>query len=313
MPCSFCRSRSHTINYCNSPQIQEITSKLRDEAIECVKQCNYQKFSTSVTLLTINKIKVACMFWHNTISPELYSNLLEQTNTIPEIRATFTRDKYRHIAKWLYLTDAFDNMNEEDLVRDNGIYGVECFKERIEYLRRIVIQGMSEYDSYEVYLDFILNDRQRYLNEVSLSHNVQFNLVESYGFSRPYYSMRQPDPQVTKKFSFLIEHEKADSEEEDSIQSCPVCYDDHTKSSCVMLGCNHSLCVTCFVGYLKSRNSDIHCSICRADILNAKIYNSAQMDTLKAFVQDNQEEEEEEAEESSIIQDGPRGGWWLYV
>jgi hypothetical protein len=261
--------------------------------------------------MTITKIKVACMFWHNTISPELYSNLLEQTNTIPEIRANFTRDKYRDIAKWLYLTDALHSMNEEDLVHDNGIYSVECFKERIEYLRRIVIQEMSEYDSYEVYLDFILNDRQRYLNEVSLSHNVQFTLVEAYGFSSPYYSMRQPDPKVTKRFSFLIEQEKTKKteSEEDNIQTCPVCYDDHTNSSCVMLGCNHSLCVTCFVGYLKSRNSDIQCSICRAGIVNVKIYNSVHMDTLKAFVQDNIEATEEEEE----YEDGPRGGWWLYV
>jgi hypothetical protein len=129
--------------------------------------------------------------------------------------------------------------------------------------------------------------------------------------------MRQSDPKVTKRFSFLIEQEKAtkaESEEETSIQSCPVCYDDHTKSSCVMLGCNHSLCVSCFVGYLKSRNSDIQCSICRADIVNVKIYNSTHMDTLKAFVQDNIEAaEEDEGEGEGEGEDEPRGGWWLYV
>jgi hypothetical protein len=37
------------------------------------------------------------------------------------------------------------------------------------------------------------------------------------------------------------------------------------------------------------------------------------MDTLKAFVQDTQEAEAEEEEAEEEGEDGPRGGWWLYV
>jgi hypothetical protein len=246
-------------------------------------------FASVVTLMDIQQIKIACMYWHTTISAELYSNLLNQTNTIPEIFANFNITKYRHIALWLYLTDAFDNMTEEDLVQNNGISSVECFKERIEYLRRIVIDGMSESESYDVYLDFILNDRIRYLNEVS--RRLHYD-VAAVGFANPYiYGGEQVKFINQNQFSFHIEQVdpkdfKKDvfgNEEVHTLPDCPICYENIT-SSCVVLGCNHNLCSGCFVTYLKSRTNNINCAICRASIIKVKTYTEECATKLKPFI-----------------------------
>lgn len=285
MPCSFCRSRSHNIRYCNSPEIQYITENLIDEAVSSVRHCNYQRFSQVVNRMHVNQIKIACIHWHNTISPELYDALSSMPNTIPQIRCNFSREKYIFIVMWLYLKIAHCITPEEHVIYENGYSITECFRERLEYLRRIVIFGMSEYDSYDIYLEFILEDRDRYLNAVS--RRIDFDSV-AFGFSSPSVFEEQ-HVSKTKKYSFLIEQGDADDfkkdiymDEEGSYVDCPICYEKITPS-CVVLGCKHNVCTECFVGYLNSRNSAVTCAICRADIANVKTYDEEFVDKLKSY------------------------------
>ena len=293
MPCSFCRSRSHNIRYCNSPEVQHITENLFDEAIYCAQHCNYQRFSDIIDNMSTDKIKIACIHWHNTVSPVLYQTMLDSHNTIPEIRCNFNREKYRFIAMWLYLVTAYYISDQEDVIPLNGYLNTQRFQERLEYLRRIVINGMSPYQSFNIYVEFIINMGQLDLNEVRRNY---YDLA-SYGYSNSL--LYEEEVSKTKKFSFIIEQGDAEDfkkdiriDEEESHTDCPICYENIT-NSCVVLGCKHNQCTDCFVTYLKSRqNTTISCAICRANICRIKTYNQKCTDTLNAFIHAPEKEEE---------------------
>jgi hypothetical protein len=239
----------------------------------------------------MNDIKIACMHWHNTISPELYRNLLDQTNTIPEIRCNFNREKYSYIALWLYLSDAFYNIDEEDLIYEHGEYIVMCFKERLEYLRRIVIRGMSHHQSYNLYLQYILNDNQLNLDGVRVNLNYDSAL---YGNA---YAHSNTGIDKIKQFSFAIEQgtvadfkKDVRMDEGENHSDCPICYENITEA-CVVLGCTHHVCASCFVTYLNTRNHAINCVVCRASIQKVKTYDEEFMDKLKTYVSPNDEDD----------------------
>lgn len=283
MPCSFCKSRQHNIRHCNSQRARDIVSHLHYLANEHVASCNYSSFYNVVSVMNVNQLKIACMHWHNTISPAMYTTLLSTTDTIPEIRCDFIKEKYVFIAMWLYLSDAFYSSVENMLIIDNGFTRVFWFKERIAYLHRIVMRGMSPQQSRVLYLEFIINRRQEFVDDVTRRINADpgsFGIINA-GI------VNNANP---NKYSFIIEQvvdlEDCKECQDKEVDDCPICYETLT-SKRVVMGCNHSMCTGCFANYLDSRSKSnaksICCAICRGDILITKTYSEECTQKLNVF------------------------------
>jgi len=156
MPCSFCRSHEHNIRYCNSPEVHQIVSRLARDAGRYTRSFDYSAFARIVHAMTHNELKIAALFWHTTIPSAEYENLLLEENAIPLIQCNYSREKYLHIVMWLYLDYAFSHCQPAILsAPQSGMYRVGNFIERLEYLHRIVIEGMNVRDSYQLYMDYV--------------------------------------------------------------------------------------------------------------------------------------------------------------
>jgi hypothetical protein len=103
------------------------------------------------------------------------------------------------------------------------------------------------------------------------------------------------------QFSFAIEQGTAADfkkdvrmDEGESHSDCPICYENITEA-CVVLGCTHHVCASCFVTYLNTRNHAVNCVVCRATIQTVKTYDEEFMDTLKTFVSPEDKDDLEKA------------------
>jgi hypothetical protein len=220
-----------------------------------------------------NELKIAALFWHTSIPSDEYEVLLIEGETIPPIQSNYSREKYYYIVLWLYLDRAFSSSNQPAIlsVPAIGMERVEQYLERLDYLRRIVIEGMSVIESSTLYADIF---RRRIINRRSIFQSPQpsFNLQRRIDFDAAAFGFIT-NHNFNNKFEFNIE-ELGDSSDfaKEPVADCPICYETLTES-CVKLGCNHVTCSGCFILYLKTRKSaDICCSLCRADILTVKTY-----------------------------------------
>jgi hypothetical protein len=289
MPCSFCRSREHNIRYCNSSEVRNITSSLTRSANSHAAQFDYSGFLANVNRLTHNEVKIAALFWHTTIPSADYELLVLDGETVPVIECNYTKEKYVYIVLWLYLNYAFSNSGPENLsIGNTSMERIGLFIERLEYLKRIVVDGMSNMQSTNLYVENVIaSGNSRIPVPVDLFQfprridfdNYQYDSA-AFGFGSGF--ARNND--FNNKFEFNIE-EVGDSTDfaKIPVEDCPICYETLTES-CVELGCTHITCSGCFILYLKSRKSaEICCSLCRADILTVKTYDKELIPDLECY------------------------------
>lgn len=278
MPCSFCRSHEHNIRYCNSPQVNAIVSRIAQDANTCSRNFDYNGFARTVHRLNHSELKIAALFWHTSIPSAEYEMLLLEGDVIPVIQCNFSRDKFLYIVLWLYLDYAYSN-NEPAILSlpDIGMNRIGLFLERLEFLRRIVIDGMNVMRSLTIYSSVIRENavhRSRFQSPQPFPRRIDFDSA-AFGYAQRHFN---------NKFEFNIE-ELGDSSDfaKTPDTDCPICYETLTES-CVKLGCNHVTCSGCFILYLKTRNTpNICCSLCRADILTVKTYDKELIPDLKHY------------------------------
>jgi hypothetical protein len=282
MPCSFCRSHEHNIRFCNSPEVQNITSRLAQQANIHSARFDYSGYLTLVCRMPLVELKIAALFWHTSMSPEEYHNLIiNDAPLLPAIECNYTRDKYLYIVLWLYLDYAFSNCHPDSFTRRANMQQIGNFIERLEYLRRIVIDGMTNVESTRLYINNIMMQRGEFR---------YYNYFNNYQYESSVYDLSAvfgsvvANNNVNIKFEFNIE-EVGNSIDfaKIPVADCPICYETLTKS-CVELGCTHITCGGCFILYLKSRKiHEINCSLCRADILTVKTYDKELIPDLECY------------------------------
>ena len=324
MPCSFCRSHEHNIRYCNSPMVSNIVSQLSRDANRHTMQFDYRGFATIVHRMPLIELKIAALFWHTTIPAADYESLLLDGDSIPVIQCNYARDKYFYIVLWLYLDYTFSTGRPAIVsAQHTSMERISIFLERLEFLRRIVIEGMTVIEASNLFRNSIRFTRLAYVRRNVTEDMTHMQSADSYrnvirtsdgGNSIPRPRFQSPTPvyvprridfdnyqydpaalgftnynalssyQFNNKFEFIIE-ELGDSSDfaKEPNTDCPICYDTLT-TACVKLGCAHHICSGCFILYLKTRNNpNICCSLCRADILSVKTYDEELIPDLRKY------------------------------
>lgn len=282
MPCcSYCRSNQHTIRNCNSPEVYNIVSRLTHWSSIHAGRFDFSGFFNLVQRMTMIQLKISALFWHISIPPHEHQHLLTEGDQIPLIQCNYSRDKYVYIVAWLYLNYAVRNSAVENFeIEDTSVARMFIFIERLRYLQRIVINGMSHPQSNNLYIERVVNNRQIDYHGALLHPDRRPRIID---FNHLQYNQATVH-RFNNKFKFIIEElgNSCDFAKE-QLTDCPICYES-IGESCIILGCKHATCSGCFISYLKTRKThDICCSLCRADIVSVKTYNNQCITDLKKY------------------------------
>jgi hypothetical protein len=235
--------------------------------------------------MSTTQLKISALFWHTNIPPSEYELLVAEGDQIPIIQCNYSRNKYLYIVAWVYLNYSVRNSDLENFaLEETDVAQISRFIERLQYLQRIVMNGMTHHQSNILYIDRLVNNRQPQNQERTLlwNNNRRRRIID---FNNYHY-----DPAAlgvlnfNNKFKFVIE-EVGNSNDfaKEQLTECPICYESISES-CVIMGCKHSTCSGCFISYLKTRKSDsICCSLCRANIISVKTYDNEFIPHLKKY------------------------------
>jgi len=76
-----------------------------------------------------------------------------------------------------------------------------------------------------------------------------------------------------------VEHCNIETDKQDEIIDCPICYNDVKLVDCLTFNCNHNFCSECTIQLLK--NYHVNCPNCRTQMIKMNCYNNEIMQKIK--------------------------------
>jgi len=85
----------------------------------------------------------------------------------------------------------------------------------------------------------------------------------------------------TRQYGIIVQQKTTSND--DSLQTCAICYEDYAANNFVKTNCEHSFCQTCVTGMIQilPENKKLSCAMCRSNINNLSCYNSVINHNLK--------------------------------
>ena len=262
MPCSFCQNPQHNIRSCNSIQIRNICNRIKVFAADAISDNNYNEriFIHNIQSLRLRDLKAACIHWRYFCDPEILTDY-----HIPEIRATLNYNTYAALAMWLFIY--VEQRHNEIFLLHSSDHNYSGFwmMQRRKYWRNIGLLNMNHDHARSLFIDAL--DRYRVLRGTRA-----LSLIA-----------REP-----RKFEFDINIcHPATSLADETIDECPICYDDLNIDTNIRNQCGHSICVGCFEKYMDTmipKTSDPCCSICRSVYKKIDIYSDSILPSIEKYM-----------------------------